>query len=221
MSLKIIHLRKLLKILFLEPNKRIAALRADIREDVAREGGGLAGGGDFYGPFWKDAKDHVFEHSDLRDTTKMRIESNGGRANLYPALRDGFLLWWEKRRRWTNEPFRQAQTLKVRYTFPGIDAVVKIDNILSVKDARNIDHFVYPYFTPAPVLTEDAARLGLWLLCEALPSVNPEELRLLDVIRGRTFSIDRSPLRGDEEAVFKAKYDAVLAQWAKLREEYR
>ncbi|MGY4398603.1 hypothetical protein ACVWZA_003811 [Sphingomonas sp. UYAg733] len=220
MSLKIIHLRKLLKILYLEPNKRTSALRSEIREDVAKEGGGLAGGGDFYGPFWKDAKDHVFEKTDLRDTTKTRMESNGGRANLYPQLRDGFLLWWEKRRRWTNVPFEQAQSIKAKFEFPGLDTVVKIDNVLSVKDARNEDRFIYPYFSPTPQLSEEAARLGLWLLGKALPNIPAEEIRILDVIRGRTFSIDRYPLSGNEEHLFYQKYESALKQWIDLRKEY-
>ncbi|WP_200894580.1 hypothetical protein [Sphingomonas sp. SRS2] len=39
MSLRLIHLRKLLKILYAEPNKRISSIRNDIREDIAREDG--------------------------------------------------------------------------------------------------------------------------------------------------------------------------------------
>ncbi len=220
MSLRLIHLRKLLKILYLDPQPRVTALRTDIREDIAREGGTPGAGGDFYGPFWRDAKDHVFGFSDLRDMTRVRIESNPARANLYPRLRDGFLLWWDERRRWTNEPFRQADSLKTRFPFPGLDATVKVANILAVRDARDEDHFVYPYWFPQPSLSDEAARIGLWLLREALPNVQPGELRILDVIRGQTFSIDRNPLAGDEEEIFRRRYHAALAQWDALRREY-
>ena len=220
MSLRLIHLRKLLKILYSEPNRRISALRSDIRQDIAREAGDLAGGGDFYGPFWRDAKNHAFGLADPHEATDNRIASNSGRANLYPRLRDGFLLWWNERRRWTNQPFQQAELLKTRYNFPGIDAVVKIDNILSVRDALGQDHFTYPYFSPEPTLSDEAGRVGLWLLIQALPNVNADEIRIIDVIRGQTFSLDRNPLRGDEQDIITRRYQEALDQWETLRAEY-
>jgi len=220
MALNNIHLRKLLKTLYLPPNRQISAIRSDIREDIAREGGGAGGGGDFYGPFWYDAKQHVFGLTDLHDAVDERIDANPGRANLYPRLRDGFLLWWNERRRWTNEPFQPGRVEKARFRFPGLNAVVKVDNILSVLDARDDDHFVYPYFAPEPTLNEEAARLALWLLSQALPQIQPNELRILDVIRGATFSLDRNPLRGDEEAVFRRRYSALLRERGRLRAEY-
>jgi len=220
MSLRSIHLRKLLKILYSEPNRRISALRSDIRDDIARELGDIQGGGDFYGPFWRDAKDHAFGLSDLHQATEERIASNAGRANLYPRLRDGFLLWWNEKRRWTNQPFQQADLIKRRFNFPNINAIVKVDNILSVRDAIGTDHFVYPYFSPEPILSDEAGRIGLWLLFEALPEVDRTEIRILDVIRGQPFSIDRNPLKGDEQDVFTRRYQAALDQWETLRREY-
>lgn len=220
MAIDVIHLRKLLKIMFLDPNARRSALRADIREEVARESGDTASGGDFYAPFWADAKDHVFGIGDLHDLVDVRIAANRRRANLYPRLRDGFLLWWNERRRWTNEPFRPGQALKAYFPFPNLKATVKIDSILSVRDGQDAEHAVYPYFAPEPALSDVSARLGLWLLTEALSTVPSEEIRILDVIRGQTFSLDRTPLRGDEEAEFHRRYSEILAQWRNLRKEY-
>lgn len=220
MALNRIHLRKLLKILFLEPSARQSALRADIREEIARDAGRESSGGDFYAPFWADAKSHVFAIADLRDMVAARISVNSRRAHLYPLLRDAFLLWWNERRRWTNEPFRPGQSLKVHFPFPRLDATVKIDNILSVRDGLDAEHIVYPYFAPTPVLSNEAARLGLWLLTRALPAVPAEEIRILDVIRGRTFSIDRTPLRGNEEDEFRRLYAAALRERERLRTEY-
>ncbi len=220
MALDNIHLRKLLKILFLDAAPRRSALRGDIREEIAREAGETGSGGDFYGPFWFDAKCHVFGTADLHTCVEERIAANGGRANLYPLLRDGFLVWWNERRRWTNEPFRLGQALKTNFQFPGVDANVKVDSILSVRDGQDVEHFVYPYFAPTPALSDEAARWGLWLLQRALPTVHPNELRILDVIRGRTFSIDRHPLHGDEEERFRVRYEQVLQERASLREEY-
>jgi len=219
MALERIHLRKLLKILFLDPNKLRSAIRADIREDRAREAGESSSGGDFYAPFWADAKDHVFHIADLPESVARRISLNGRRRNLYPRLRDGFLLWWNERRRWTNEPFRSGQSVKTRFPFPGMDATVKVDSILSVRDGLNAERLVYPYFSPAPVLSDHAARLGLWLLTAALPAVAPNSIRILDVIRGQTFSLDRTPLRGDEEEEFRRRYVELLRLHEELRNE--
>jgi hypothetical protein len=219
-ALNRIHLRKILKILFLEPNARRAELRSDIREEIAREAGQDGGGGDFYAPFWADAKNHVFGIADLHDMVDGRVEANGRRANLYPQLRTGFLTWWNERRRWTNEPFRPGRSLRTHFQFPNLDAIIKVDNILSVRDGADEEHVVYPYFSPEPELSENAARLGLWLLSLALPTVSLEEIRILDVIRGRTFSIDRNALRGDEQEEFTRRYTAALDERAVLRREY-
>ena len=221
MSLQSMHLRKLLKIIYLEGAQRTSELRADIRADIARERGDASdGGGDFYGPFWRDAKDHVFGITDLRDQTRIRIESNAGRANLYGQLRDGFLLWWDERRRWTNEPFRLAQAMKTACRVPNVDAEIKVANILSVRDGRDEDHFVYPYWFPQPPLNEESARVALSILCRAFPNVDIADLRLLDVIRGQTYSLDRNPLRGDEEQIFTRRFNSALTQWQVLRREY-
>ena len=220
MALDHIHLRKLLKILFLDPNGLRAAIRTDIRESIARENGLDSSGGDFYGPFWSDAKNHAFGLLDLHIAVDERIAANAQRTNLYPLLRDGFLLWWNERRRWTNEPFHPGQSLKVHFPFPGLDATVKVDNILTVRDGLAAEHVVYPYFAPNPVLSDEAARLGLWLLISALPTVPPEEIRILDVIRGLTFSLDRISLRGNEEEEFWRRYSAALRQREQLRGEY-
>lgn len=220
MALNHVHLRKILKIMFLDEGAQRSAIRADIREEIARDSGTSGSGGDFYAPFWADARMHVFGTADIHGSVAARIAANEGRTNLYQQLRDGFLLWWNDRRRWTNEPFRPGQTLKRQFAFPGLDATIKVDSILSVRDGRDEEHAVYPYFAPSPILSPAAARLGLWVLTEALPSIPPQEVRILDVIRGNTFSLDRLPLRGDEEDNFRRRYAAILETRRILREEY-
>jgi len=220
MALENIHLRKLLKLLFLETNQRTSALRADIRGDLRREGREIGVGGDFYAPFWADAKAHVFGLVDLTSATDSRIVANPRRQNLYPLLRDGFLLWWNERRRWTNEPFHLGRMLRTRFAFPGLDATVKVDSMLTVVDSQGDEFVVYSYFSPDPHLTDESARLGLWLLTQAFPSIPSREFRILDVLRGSTFSLDRSPLAGDEEIEFRARYARALRERDQLREEY-
>lgn len=220
MSLEIINLRKLLKLMYFDPRALTGALRGDIREDRDRERGLLGGGGDFYGPFWKDAKDHVFGWSDLGDTTSQRIEDNERRRNLYPQLRDGFLLWWNERRRWTNAPFEPIDTPKIRYRVPDLNVTVKVDCVLSVQDGRGDDHYVYPYWFPVPPLSDEAARVALWLLSQALPQIDPNELRVLDVIRGQTFALDRNPLSGDEAQIFSRNFLRLMQRREQLLAEY-
>ncbi|WP_067733141.1 hypothetical protein [Novosphingobium naphthalenivorans] len=220
MALNNIHLRKLLKILYLPANQRRSELRKDIRDERDRLAGGGAGGGDFYAPFWSDAKRHVFGRLDLLDAVDDRIAVNGRRDNLYPLLRDGFLTWWNERRRWTNEPFAPGRSLRSRFLFPALEATVKVDNILAVRDGLDTEHAIYPYFAPSPELSDEAARLGLWLLTQTFPEISPQEFRILDVIRGRTFSLDRHPLHGNEEVIFSRRYSQALNERAILEREY-
>jgi len=210
--------------MYADGGERVRFLRNDIRDDLARErgedGDGDGGGGDFYGPFWRDAKDHVYGYTDLHVTTVGRIASNPGRRNLYPQLRDGFLLWWNERRRWTNAPFEPIAPPKIHFPVPGTDTVIKVANTLGVRDGRGDDHFVYPYWFPVPSISDEAARVGLWTLSQALPRIDPQELRILDVIQGQTFALDRSRLQGNEREIFLARYRAAVADWTRLRAEY-
>ncbi|NIJ60662.1 trans-aconitate methyltransferase [Erythrobacter flavus] len=66
----------------------------------------------------------------------------------------------------------------------------------------------------------DGARLGLWLLSQTFPTIPANELRILDIIRGTTFSVDRSPLTGEEEIEFRARYARLIEERDRLREEY-
>lgn len=97
---------------------------------------------------------------------------------------------------------------------------MKIDNILSVKDGLDAERLVYPYFSPEPALSEEAARFGLWLLIRAFPTIPPEEFRILDVIRGQTFSLEKMPLHGDEEEKFRRRYSHALSERQALLAEY-
>lgn len=221
MSLERISLRKLLKIMYLEGQPLISELRTDIRADLERERGNTDGGGDFYAPFWKDAKDHAFGESDLHDTTPARIVANIRRTALYPRLTDGFLLWWNERRRWTNAPFERIEVPTTRFAVPGLNTSVKIDCIFAVRDGRGERHYVYPYWFPAPAVHEEAARLALWLLTQAMPRIAADEFSVLDVIRGLTFSLRRNPLNGDEATIFARRYEHAANEWNRLRETYR
>lgn len=212
MTVRTISLSKLLKLFYAPNQTRRKILREGLRADARRSEGDTSGGGDFYVSFWSDAKNHVLNNADLRAATELRIQASAQRRNLYPLLADGFLVWWDERRRWTNAPYIEAQHISARTEFPSLEATVKTESLMSVRDGRNEDHHVYPYFAMDPVLGEEAARLGLWVLDQAFPETPTEQLRILDVFRGASFAVDRSPFQGNEQDLFESRYRSLISE---------
>ncbi|MEL1250667.1 hypothetical protein [Aurantiacibacter gilvus] len=220
MSIYKINLRKLIRMFFAPENLKVSLLRGDIRSEIAKAAGYETGGGDFYVPFWRDAKDHTANHTDLFRSVDSRIESNERRENLYPRLRDGFLLWWNERRRWTNEPFEEIPSPKGALYFEELGAAVKIENFLALRGSEGDLHFVYPYFSPNPELSEEGARLALWAIKEANLGIDDECIRVLDVMRGRSFSFAGLEFTGNERHEFIEKYQFLISDWESLWSEY-
>jgi len=221
MSLQKAHLRKLLQLFDADNSKRVSLLRADIRSEINKESGLEGDGGDFYVPFWADAKNYVAGGLDLTEQTKVRIEANDGRKRLYPELRDGFLHWWNERRRGTNEPVGLIpENLSVHFPVPELGTVVKVENVLGLTIGDHSHRIIYPYFSENPALTSESARLGLWLLREALNQYAPEDFRILDIIRSKPFSVGSDPFDGKEKELFITRYKGLLAERKKLRKEY-
>lgn len=215
MSVTKIKLRRLLRMMGADPLLRARLLREDLRKD-RKPPDGKTGGGDFYGPFWASAKAHALGTADLQARIKLHIDANPGRAQLYPELAKGFLTWWDRRRRWTNAPFAEGPALVATPTFPSLGATVGIENLLSVRDSRGELHAVYPYLCKTPVLTDEIARLGLWVLTRAFQNLPPREIRILDVLRGQSFSTDKTPLQGNEEQIFLFRYTALIRDYDAL-----
>lgn len=226
MSIYKIHLRKLLKA-FEEPaNKKTSLLRSDIRNEIKKLKGEASGGGDFHGPFWSDAKNHASGKIDLSIATLNRIALNESRGRLYPELSEGFLEWWHKKRRSRNETITAfPYSVKKHFEIQNLNATIKVENLLSINIGGNNEgqisqRLIYPYFSEEPILTNQSARLGLWLLSKALPEYNPEYLRILDVIRAKAFSLEDNPLKGNEEQIFIQKYAALISEWEELYQQY-
>jgi len=117
MSILNVPLRKLLRLFYANDSLRRKLLREDIRSDASKEGGGQrSNGGDFYAPFWADAKAHVTGTADLTEETEIRIAANPGKTRLYRLLRDASLNIFEERLRWTNKPpVIRIETLNGRF----------------------------------------------------------------------------------------------------------
>ena len=90
MALDRIHLRKLLKIMYLPVKERRSALRADIREERARLAGMASSGGDFYVPFWGDAD--RLPNGNVLVTAGRRGTSSASRV-FEVAASDGQVVW--------------------------------------------------------------------------------------------------------------------------------
>lgn len=221
MSIEKIHLRKLLRLFYAKQSLQTHLLRQDIRNELKKERDEESSGGDFYVPFWADAKNHVAGELDLRDQSKYRIDRNERRKRLYQSLTDGFLSVWEEKIRWRNEEFEfRAKTAKGHLPLHELDAAVKIENVLAVRIWDGGNRAVYPYFFEDPVLPLEGVRLGFWALNEGLPEFRSGDLRIMDVVRGSYFRPADAPMQGNERQLFVQKYEVVLTEWERLRREY-
>lgn len=220
MSIEKINLRKLLQLFFANDRLQRSLLLADIRNDRTKEEGDRDSGGDFYGPFWSDVKDHAAGQSNLAEQTKLRIAANKTRARLYPILRDSFLEMWNEKMRWRNERFEFVpESIKAQLTIKELGTIVKIENTASIKAWDGSHRIMYPYFSEAPALPEVGARLGFWTLKEALPDYRAEDFRIVDMQHRTYFRPADVGMKGDEGKQFVQRYDVLLKKWRKLRDE--
>jgi hypothetical protein len=205
---------------FADDRLQRSLLLADIRKDRTKAKGDVNSGGDFYGPFWADAKDHAAGRSSLPERTEIRIAANGTRARLYPILRDCFLSMWNEKMRWRNEPFEFTPgSVKAQLLIEELRAIIKIENTASIKVWDGSHRVIYPYFSEMPALPEAAARLGFWALQEALPDYRSEDFRIIDMHRRAYFRPTDVGINHDQRNQFVKRYDILLTKWRKLRDE--
>lgn len=221
MSLKKIPLRKLIRLMFSDSAQMKSLIRADIRDEIRKSAGLDEGGGDFHSPFWHDAKSHVNGEKNLHVTVAQRIAANKRRERLYKLLRDGFLDWWNNKRRWTNEK-SDSELLNIKGIFEieEFKLTIKIDNLLSIKIGESQNRIIYPYFAENPVLTPKSARLALWVISSALSKYDLSEFRILDVLRGKSFSIEDVGFTGTEKDELYERYSALISTMEALKKVY-
>ena len=221
MTIKIINLNKLLKLFSADDRTRISELRSDLRSERDKLNGVRNGGGHFHYPWWNAAKLHAVGKADLKSETEALVEISAQRARLYPLLTKGFLEWLERLRRSTNQQIGWTEEqVHTHYVVPALELTVKVDNLLALKVGEDRHKLIYPYFSEKPVLPERWARVGLWLMGEALSEFDRTDIEILDVLRGQSFSGAQVFLRGDEESIFAAQYLEILRSWEALRPEY-
>jgi hypothetical protein len=136
-------------------------------------------------------------------------------------LANGFLSWWDEKRRWRNEPFEfLPETVKTQHSIPELGGTIKIENLLALQIGDQFSRIIYPYFSEDPPLPEEGRRIGLSILNKGLLEYPVEDLRILDVLRVSSYGTLDNPLRGNEYDLFLRRYGDLLKEWKKLREEY-
>lgn len=221
MSVLDIPLRKALQLFYAPQALRRSKLKEDIRLDRKKESGGSRSrGGDFHLPFWSDVRKHISGQGDLVELTKERIESNKGYSRLYPLLRDGVLELLNEKLRWSNEPIEIfPDYAHGKIALKDIGATIRVNYAINALVRDKYTRVVYPYFSEKPVLSEEGGRLGLWAMQQALNELDPNDMRIIDILRRTFFSPQTTPLRGDEEDAFKRNYLLVIAEWEQLKRE--
>ena len=217
MTLEDIHLRKALRFLASPGSSQRTLLRRDIREErEVREGGG----GDFYSPFWADAKNHAAGNSNLHETTEARVEANYRRRNLYPPLRDGFLQWWQDQtNRWGNQAHRLLEvSRRGAFDIAELGCHIKVHNILTF-EVGTAQRLVYPYWFHDPALGERYGRIALACLAQAFPDDDPRTFKVLDVERGQVYSGNELPVAADDFRLFVGEMTQLVAARAALARE--
>lgn len=222
MASKSLNLNKVLKLLGSDQSALVTELRKELREE-RRKSIGIKrdGGGDFHVAFWADAKWHVRGVSNLLKMVEFRIERSSYRKRLYPLLARAFLSWFDEVKRGTNLTvgWKEA-SVHNHLDIPSLDLTLKVDNLLCLQIGADSYRIVYPYFSEYPILTEDVARIGLWAMSEALPDHSVLDMEILDVLRGRSFRGLNMHFKGNEEALFSARFKEIVKEWDKLRPQY-
>lgn len=221
MSVLDVPLRKALQLFYAQPPSRRSILKEDIRLDRKKEAGGnRSRGGDFHVPFWSDVKKHISGDGDLARLTDDRIKSNRRFKRLYPLLKDGVLELLSAKLRWSNELVEIIpQSVHGNLLIEDLGGTIRIRDALHARVRGEYTRVVYPYFSEEPALSEEAGRLGLWVMQRALTNLDADDMRIIDPLRKTFFSPRTTPLQGDEETVFRKKYRALIGEWEHLKHE--
>ncbi|SDN70513.1 hypothetical protein [Ensifer sp. YR511] len=221
MSVQDIPLRKALQLFYAPQSVRRSILKEDIRLDRRKEeGGNRSKGGDFHQPFWSDVKKHIAGGADLSEMTDDRIRSNKNFTRLYPLLKDGVIDLLSAKLRWSNEPVQIVpKSVHGNLKFRDIGGIIRIRDALHARVRGEYTRVVYPYFSEDPALPAEGGRLGLWAMQQALTEPDPNDMRIIDILRRTFFSPQTTPLRGNEEIVFRDNYISLIAEWERLKLE--
>lgn len=219
MAMDRLSLSRFLELMQLPHARRLRMIERDARRAVYVEQFGKdadGGGGDFYGPFWADAKRSAVDDSfDLASATVERIASNKSRRRLYPVLLNGFESGWAvlRQARISGGVITLVSNLAVTLKGSEGEDRLRATNALSVQEAGTHLHITYPYFSKDVGLGTRHARLGLAVLKQGFASAKPKTVAILDVLRGNLFVGDEVIEDSSAREQVVERYDAVMREW--------
>ncbi|MFC4349597.1 hypothetical protein ACFO5Q_17235 [Kordiimonas lipolytica] len=220
MSLHEARLSKIIKIAYADAKLSRKEIFNDVSACIRKEQNpesGSGGGGDFHGVLWAAFKECIFEQ-DVEGFDQMvaaLISGNSRRKRLFPQLADGLKSWGLLKRRWMNEEIKRIKNPVGTVILEGQDIAFKVNNVLALEIVGKGNRYIYPYFSEKPALNDEAARVALWQLHCALPHVHLDEIRILDVMRGKSYSTVEVPLVGDEHDIFAHQVAEIFQLWDK------
>jgi len=122
--------------------------------------------------------------------------------------------------RWSNEPVEiEPKSIHGSLQFTDLGGTIRIRDALHARVRGQYTRVVYPYFSEEPALPDEGGRLGLWAMQQALTEIDPDDARVIDILRRTFFSPQLTALIGDEEAVFRKNYALLISEWERLRIE--
>lgn len=221
MSVLDIPLRKILQYFYADDCQRRKLLKADVRLDRIKEGGGNRGqGGDFHQPFWSDVKKHLSGQGDLEQMVNDRIKKDKRLRRLYPALKDGVVDLLNEKLRWSNEPMEIIpQTLHGSVKVDSVGGIIRIKDAVHARVRGQYSRIVYPYFSEYPSIPAEGGRLALWVMRNALKDQASEDMRFIDILRHSFYSPQNAPLIGDEEDIMNKRYKTLVEDWQRITSE--
>ncbi|WP_322886586.1 hypothetical protein U8C40_04085 [Sinorhizobium medicae] len=136
------------------------------------------------------------------------------------TLKDGVLELLSAKLRWSNELVEIIpQSVHGNLRIEELNGTIRIRDALHARVRGEYTRVVYPYFSEEPALSEEAGRLGLWVMQRALTRLDADDMRIIDPLRKTFFSPRTTPLQGDEETVFRERYGSLIDEWERLKRE--
>jgi hypothetical protein len=217
MTMDRLSLARFLELLQLPHARRLKVIERDARKAVfADRFGKSSDGGDFYGPFWSDAKRSAVEREfSLAAATADRIARNKSRRRLYPQLLRGFEQGWRGLRtsRITAATLELVTRLSVTIKGSEEEDYIHASNVLAVKEPRGVLHIAYPYFSKDVGLGVRHAKVGVRVLRQGFARAKPESVAMLDVLRGNLFVGADGEVDTSARDELVDRYDAVMREW--------
>jgi hypothetical protein len=225
MAMDRLSLARFLELLQLPQPRRLKLIERDARKALYEERfGKLSDGGDFYGPFWADAKRSAVDRGFcLKSATDERISSNKSRRRLYPHLLEGFETGWTSLKASSFGEAALSLVMRLAVYVKGSEEEdhIRATNVLAVTESDRSLHITYPYFSKDVKLGMRHARLGLGVLRQGFATAQPKTVAILDVLHGSIYIDSGEDIGDPEHKELVDRYDAVMREWRAQKRIHR